>query len=351
MYNNSILYPQKIHNPVLATVDKLELHTTDFSIDDDVSIVVQPYPINTDGTQSDDLPLFRTKGGKVFTGTKAYLNTNQYNLTIQRWKGICSVRVGVNPNKLHHPYMPIPTMDDLKYQISIVRDSIRKSGINLSFDDLNVSRVDLMKQRNLSYPLAIHHPVFYAMNAKRQFKRTYDDTFLIGNRSHQTVFYDKGVESKLTNETNLIRCEVRTLKGSVTDKIFSIHTLKDLYQYDLKDLSIMYNNHLLTKVFTNEINKSSNIVSDIELIRNISTTQRFPIETYTQIRGVQGIVDTFGSVDLFASAMVDQGIITRETGYKLRKRFNDLITASIVPDKTSQQQKQELMNNIYSFAS
>lgn len=351
-YNNRHLNTSRIQKANFATLDKLEFHTSEFLVNDNSSIVIQDKPHTlSESIDADkyDQPLFITSSGRPIRGYKAYINTDRFNLTIQSFQGTSTVRVSMNPNKLYHDYKPTPNEPEMIRQILSIKDDIDREGVLIPFFDCNVSRVDLMKQRTFTKPLSLHHPIFASMSAKRQFKRTFNETFMIGNRSHQTIFYDKSIESKIPNQSNLIRCEVRTLNGKTTQRNFGMRTVKDVMSYDLPTLTNLYNTHLRDRVFNTSYENIGNMMQGIELIKHLASQTSRPLEMFVDIKGVEGIITTFGNIDTFIDAMVHENIISRDGGNKQRRKLNQLSMFNTLD--IDGVYMNELIDNVYAFAS
>jgi len=354
MYNNSHSEPLRFQN-TLGSIDKVSLWTSNFQVKPEATLTIQPRAFSLSDGPSDceritENPLFVDTDGRPIYGQKAFANSDRYNLTVERLEGSEFLSLSFNPNKFAHYYLPTTSTSEMRAQISSVADELSENGIVLDFEGLKVKRLDLMKQRQLNDPLSSHRAVLSSLSAKRQTTRAYLDTFLIGNQQHQTTFYDKGVEAKVPNLPNLIRCEVRALRSRTVQRIYGIQTVSDLLKTDLETLTEGYNQHLKGSIFTHHTNPNPNMASEIlKLEYYIDTYKRSGVNHYLRHSGIENVISKFGSVETLVDTLKNLGLSPQKAnGWK--RKLSIAYSEAIAFAKRSESETARLYDNLYSFA-
>ena len=350
MYNNSHLSPLRLQTS-LASVDKVSVFTSDFRVSPRASLDVQPRPFSLSQEEPEhDNPLFIDTEGRPVFGKKAYQNTDRFNLDIQTRAGSPYLTLSFNPNKFAHYYEGTTDTAQMRAQISSVRHDIDQAGVHLDFDSLRLHRLDLMKQRQLSDPLSVHHSVLSTFSAKRQLSRAYLDTFLIGNKQHQTAIYDKAIESKVPNKPNLVRCEIRALRSRSVSGLFGVDTLSDLMQSDTETLTEAYNQHLRRNVFTNHTAPNETLASETRILEYyLETSPRNGVNLYLRNRGIEHVFRTFGSVEALFASLVNIGL-SRQKAHEWRRKLSQSYSEHIAFAKRAESETARLYDNLFAFA-
>jgi len=345
MYNNS--YLGSLSEP-FASIDKLTFSTSEFEIANNSPITISPHITSLSGEALVSLtPLF-TIGSNYIYGKKAYINDPQFNLTIKVDHFKSYLQFSFCPNKLFHPYLPC-SFDQALDSITYINSLLRDNGVYVDLESLDVIRLDLMKQRQLEDSLLSHHTVLSSLRAKRQYSRTFDDTYVIGNTQHETIFYDKSIESKI-DVPNLIRCEVRAKRKKTVSRLFSIESVKDLMSSNGDKLTTSYNSHLYANVFAN-VSNETRYQTEVEILkRTLEKYGQNGVQKYLMSTGVDQVMSAFGSLDNIKKALLDSGVHISSV-----KRWKKDI-ASMYQERASMQalstsHTSRLLENIYSFAS
>lgn len=350
MYNNSHLERKELQN-VLGSVDKVSLWTSNFQVKPEAILTIQPRAFSlSDGPSETENPLFIDTDGRPVFGQKAFANSGRYNLTVERLEGSEFLSLSFNPNKFDHYYKPTTSTSKMRAQISSVADELSENGIVLDFEGMKVKRFDLMKQRQLEDPLSSHRAVLSSLSAKRQTTRAYLDTFLIGNQQHQTTFYDKGVEAKIPNLPNLIRCEVRALRARTVSRIYGIQTVSDLMKTDLETLTEGYNQHLKASIFTYHTAPNENLAPEIQKIEYyLQTYSQSGVSQYLRNAGIEQVMNKFGSVEALADTLQSLGL-SRQKANDWKRKLSITYSEAIAFSKRSESETARLYDNLYSFA-
>jgi hypothetical protein len=354
MYNNRHLSPLGLQPNNLASVDKVQLWTDNFLIDPKSDIDIQPHILNLSdsqlGQKEYQSPLLTLSDGTDIHASKAYKNTDSFNLSIQRKSGRAYLTVSFNPNKLSHYYKPLTDYTLRNTHICSVRDSIHSMGIDFDFEGSKLTRLDLAKDKQFPKALSNYHPILQSVSAKRQSGRAYFDTYTIGNQSHQTVIYDKSLESKIPNMSNLIRCEVRALKGRSVSNFMGMKSVSDLMESDSDTLTSIYNKHLRDRVFVTYSPDKHEIETELKLLQYFmeKSSQNW-VSNYLQHSGVFLIIEKFGSIESFVTHLQDLGL-SRQKSHRWKHKLIIKIRESLSIQNRAKSEIASLYDHIYSFA-
>jgi hypothetical protein len=353
MYNNRHLSPLRLQTTNHASVDKVHIWTDKFTVSPYSDLDIQPHIQNLSepsGKQKTE-PLFTLTDSTDIMAHKAYKNTDSYNLSIQRQSGNRPyLTISFNPNKLHHYYEPLTDKALREAQILAVRDSIYSLGIDFDYEGSKLTRVDLMKQKQFPDELSNYHQVLQSISAKRQSARAFNDTYIIGNQSHQTVIYDKSIEAKIPNKPNLIRCEIKALKGRSVQNLFKLHSVSDLIKSDEDYLTDIYNYHLRDKVFVTYSPSTHQISTELKTLEYfIEKDSRNGVNSYLKHKSILEVVSIFGSIDSFVKHIHEMGL-SRQVAYRWKSKLIVCLQESIAIKDRAESRMAELYDNIYSFA-
>jgi hypothetical protein len=350
MYNNSHSEPLRLQTS-LASVDKVSLWTSSFDIRPTAKLTIQPHKFSlSEGETEGANPLFIDTDGRPVFGEKAFTNNEKYNLTIERLNGSEFLVLSFNPNKFAHYYLGTNDTGQMRGQIASVNDALLENGVHLDFEGMKLKRLDLMKNRIFDDPLSAHRNVLQTLSAKRQTTRSYLDTFLIGNLQHQTTFYDKGVEAKVPNLDNLIRCEVRALRARSVQRIFGLQTVSDLLETDLETLTGRYNDHLKGSIFHHHTKPKENLAPEIQKLEYyLNTYSRSGVNLYLRNCGIEQVMSKFGSVEALTDTLQSLGL-SRQKANQWKGKLSTSYSEAIAFAKRAESETARYYDNLYSFA-
>jgi hypothetical protein len=353
MYNNRHLSPLRLQTTNHASVDKVHIWTDNFAVSPHSDLDIQPHNLNLSELSSGQeyrAPLFTLTDGTEIQAHKAYKNTDSFNLTIQRQSGSSYLTISFNPNKLNHYYEPLTDRTLREAQILAVRDSIYSLGIDFDFEGSKLPRVDLMKQRQFPDELINYHQVLQSISAKRQSGRAFNDTYIIGNQSHQTVIYDKSVEAKIPDKSNLIRCEIKALKGRSVQNLFNLRSVSDLIQADEDYLTEVYNQHLRDRVFVTYSPSIQQISTELKTLEYfMEKDSRNGVNNYLKHKSILEVVSIFGSIEAFTKHLHEMGL-SRQVAHRWKSKLISMTRESIALKDRANSEMAQLYDNIYSFA-
>ncbi len=202
--------------------------------------------------------LLYSAGGRDFYGRKASLNTDNFNLTItphrEGGEAVCIVHFSAGAYQEDN-LQPLD-VDGCFEAARHVGLDLRSMGAQLDLERAKITRLDIARNVELSEPVAAYSPVFAALSCrKRVDKMDFGGTgFLVGNKSWEIGFYDKGAEmeekghEKAACPVNTLRPELRLKKSAVVREAVSCDTLADLPK-TWTELRTAYAHHLTRDVF------------------------------------------------------------------------------------------------------
>ncbi len=179
-------------------------------------------------------------GDLQVTGAKAYYNCDNFNLSIvpHREGGSSLVLVHFSAGAFRDNNLLPLDADQTLDAARAVADELDSLGCDFEVEKAKITRMDIARNVELSHPVACYAPAFSALNCrKRVDKMDFGGTgFLVGNKSWEIGFYDKGAEMHEKGielaacPENTLRPEVRYKKSLAVREATGVETLTDLKQ-------------------------------------------------------------------------------------------------------------------------
>lgn len=177
-------------------------------------------------------------GDREFSGLRAYLNTENFNLTIlppsQGVESVCTLHfsAGAYSETNLEPLGLEATLNAAR----CVTKELRELGAEVDLECAMVTRLDIARNVELSHPVRCYSPCFAALGTRRKVdKADFGGTgFLIGNKTWEIGFYDKGAEMREKQHApefcpvNTLRPELRLKKARVIRDAVGCDRLTDL---------------------------------------------------------------------------------------------------------------------------
>lgn len=287
--------------PPPVGVDKVELRTQDFKVIDTLQLGIVPNRKLQGEICSEPTPLF-TCGGIQMFGEKAYHNSKDEGGTISATIDRYGLKVVFNPSKVQGKFSgELASVNDVMNVTAGVEKYLRNNGINVPLNDSQIVRVDLAKDRLMSQPCFAYQDVWGVLRGQRMKEKViYPHGMRVGSKRKQGIFYDKGFEiNPSKGESNLMRGEIRLLRGDTVAKQMSINTLNDLYQLDEMYLGSYYTNFINNDIF--RLNKNSNqlafdFTNEVQLLRSLKEEGRNSFKNYLAMNGVEHLLQKTGGI-------------------------------------------------------
>lgn len=337
-------------------IDKINLYTGEFSISSNHSLTIQPMAYTPNSPEQKEEPTL-WRGQK---GSKAFLNTDLYNLTISE-KGFS---LGFNPSKIMHPY----DLTNDTYQVQELWDNVRTDlkakGVIIPPDKgLKVSRFDMAQNSQMNLPIAYYSPLFKSMRGKRMSNREYPSSYYFANKSRELNFYDKSEE--VTNRTKsgtapipieprLMRAELRAKKRDTVGRIYRVNDLESILSVGEAYRVEKYKHTLQSQIFCNGNNREQLqlfvLDHDKELTKIVALKKKHPrgsISKYLHHKVIDTLLQDFGNLENFRQILREAGY-TREYTYRVVKGLQEVIQAmSFFQTPNQKENLSKLYNEVY----
>lgn len=266
-------------------IDTLRLNLIDCDIKRSAPLqIMAGITDNSTGKTYNSNDLFIDNTGRIVTGSKAYINDDKFNLTIQsskeseitengksilknkRFKRIRSelqdnlfdknsdnndvtgifVQTSL-PRLLGDTNFKTLSVEDQKKALKLLEDKLKSYGIRTNIFNSNISRVDTFTNVETDLTFFAYANLFNLMECSRMKSIGWnDESFLWKNGNQQLAVYDKVREmmakdndwilnerKKALSNKNVMRFENRLLKKRSVESNLNIVTIDDLYKnYD-----------------------------------------------------------------------------------------------------------------------
>ena len=297
-YNNRD-FRTTIVRPEHFGIDKLVLTTKDFRVTDATHLNITGL---TKKAGKSELPDSEMKaifqvGTNPIYGSKAYINTEQFNLNINP----TGLQIICNPSKMVHPYHLVQDENAIEKQVLSIEKECRKIGV--SFDSMNMalSRVDIAKQNDLPRMFAHYDAALVSLRMKGapKSKAVYNyQSYSMGNKQNEVIFYDKFKELKNQNSA-FCRAEYKLKTTSSVRKHLTAYCFKDLLANTLESWLSAYDSFFEKMIFRND--NQTKLTFDVTGLSNLIQTMvsnnpkgKGLINKVNSIIGAKSIYDEIG---------------------------------------------------------
>lgn len=221
-------------------LDTMKIQLADYAIESENSLTVQPssYYAGT-GEKVSEYPLFVDSSRRVFRGSKAYLNTDKFNLTLKpftRKEGTgtaCFVQFSVPKVHNGENFYSVGEQGSRAVFKNIEKE-LWNSGIHCDIDEAKLSRVDTFKNVQTDEPYTSYYSLFGLLKARRALKRGYGTTFLLSNTQQEFTVYDK-LEEMRSRGLEVSEYPSQTMRFE--HRLLNRRKIKDIYGFgDVKSL-------------------------------------------------------------------------------------------------------------------
>jgi hypothetical protein len=322
-------------------IDKLMLTSQAFIVRDASKTGLQVKHGFTDlatGEQNNPY-LFTDKTGRKIEGVSAFLNTDHYQLNINKY----GLQVVFNPSKAYHPYELCTDINVLQERIETLSKDINGKGIRLDIEQAKISRFDLARNGIMNEPCIAYSPVLSWLNIKRSKRNAmYPDGHSSNNNRFGINLYNKGKELRnngieLITDDKMMRCELQYKGSQSVNKRTEISTVQSLYEYGMDHLNKLYTETLSQDVFkAGQSNQLQIAYTDIkEFLSQLKQTYgRNAMQVFYSTYGVSALINDIGNIDTFKNILQDLGF-GRTAIWKHEKRILEYMNVQRMIRKTS----------------
>ena len=218
-------------------IDTLKLMLSEYKVSPESSLRVQPASYEVATGEKVEFPLFRNEAG-TFYGSKAYLNTENWNLTLKplpagnRGTG-AFLQFSVPKNYYGSNYFSVGEAGT-RAALKKVEGELVQNGVFTNLEEAEISRIDTFKNIEPEEPFSSYFSLFSLLKARRAQQRGYGTTFLVANSSQEFCVYDKlqemrehGEETSELPET--MRFEHRALTKRKVSSLYGFTRAGELF--------------------------------------------------------------------------------------------------------------------------
>jgi hypothetical protein len=327
-------------------IDTLRLNLVDCEIKRSCPLTVQQGNIDySTGLIYNENDLFIDNSGKIIKGSKAYLNDDKFNLTIN--PTIESEKNDFNQNKikvkkfhridekiqpdlfdweseeevkgiflttslprlLNESNLKTLSFDEQNTALKNLELKLKEYGIKTNIFNANLSRIDTFTNITTELPFYNYSNLFSLMDCSRMKSIGYgNESFLWRNGNQELMIYDKKKELqdkkpnlKFRTHTNVMRLENRLLKKRKILSSIKFKTVKELYD-NYSDLKNFHKKELEKKIFKYDIDEigfltSNKTESELRYCKSIFGSKW--LDRFFQLEGMKEIIRNFDIDYLF----------------------------------------------------
>jgi hypothetical protein len=309
-------------------IDKVKLWTQDFTIAAGSQLTVKGADLSlATGESEHDFFLFMDKSGNRITGSRAYINSPEYQVTIDR-RGLF---LQYTPAVVFHGcnYFSVTSQQN-KLVADKVEHDLADKGIYLSLGSSAVSRLDLANNIITDNKVSAYSDLFESLSPKRSRTVKYNtEYYRYGNNSRQAVFYNKIEDLKdkwgktarynldkygINGSANILRGETRWLRASVIKKDLSVYRLSDTFEKDqYEHLRDCYRAFIRERVFeTAGQQQALNFETELETLKRYKEQgKNSAIKDYLVYVSIEKLIQELGSLDKIETLICAAGYSQR----------------------------------------
>ena len=221
-------------------LDTVKVFIQDYSISDSSELEFQPSKILVGtGEVLNEHELFRTSSGKTFRGSRAFLNTEKFNLDLKPYSfaenGIaCFLHFSVPKVHYGDNYYSVGEQGT-EAVFNQVEAELRENGFYCNLKKADFSRIDTFKNIEPEEPFEVYSALFQLLNARKGVKRDYGTSFLVGNTQQEFIVYDKLEEMRrqkkdISSFPETMRFEHRLLNKTKIENVLGFAQVADLFK-------------------------------------------------------------------------------------------------------------------------
>lgn len=219
-------------------IDTLKLMLNEYEISDDSEIRVQPASYELGTGSKLEYPLFQTPSHGAHYGSKAYLNADNWNLTLKPLAGGRAtgafLQLSVPKNYYGSNFYSVGE-EGTKAVLKKVERELKEKGVDTPLNEASLSRVDTFKNIEPEEPFSCYYSLFSLLKARKAIQRGYGTTFLLSNTQQEFCVYDKLAEMRerqleTGNLPPTMRFEHRLLNKQKVQSVYGLSRVEDIFR-------------------------------------------------------------------------------------------------------------------------
>jgi len=221
-------------------LDTVKVYIQDYSISDSSELKIQPAQVVAGtGEVLNEVELFRTSAGKSFHGSRAFLNTEKWNLDLKpfgsEYLGIsCFLHFSVPKVHNGENYYSVGEQGT-EAVFNQVEKELQENGFSCSLKEADFSRIDTFKNIEPEEPFETYSALFSLLHARRGVKRSYGTTYMVTNTQQEFCVYDKLKEMQIHKINTsafpeTMRFEHRLLNKRKINSVYGFSQVADMFK-------------------------------------------------------------------------------------------------------------------------
>lgn len=219
-------------------IDTLKLMLNDYEISSDSEVRIQPASYELGTGSKVEYPLFYLPEQGIQYGSKAYYNSDNWNLTLKPIAGGSGIgaflQLSVPKNYYGNNFYSVGEQGT-QAVLSKVEGELKEKGVHTSLSEADMSRVDTFKNIEPEEPFSSYYTLFSLLKARRAIQRGYGTTFLLSNTQQEFCVYDKLEEMRersidTTGYPSTMRFEHRLLNKAKVKSVYGFTKVQDIFK-------------------------------------------------------------------------------------------------------------------------
>jgi len=219
-------------------IDTLKVMLNEYEITDDSEVRIQPASYELGTGSKVEYPLFQTPSHGSHYGSKAYLNADNWNLTLKPLAGGRAtgafLQLSVPKNYYGNNFYSVGEQGT-EAVLSKVEGELKERGVHTNLKEADISRVDTFKNIEPEEPFSCYYSLFSLLKARKAIQRGYGTTFLLSNTQQEFCVYDKLAEMRerqleTGNLPPTMRFEHRLLNKQKVQSVYGLSRVEDIFR-------------------------------------------------------------------------------------------------------------------------
>jgi len=221
-------------------LDTVKVYIPEYSISDRTELKIQPAQVVAGtGEKLNEFQLFQTVAGRKCHGSRAFLNTEKWNLDLKPYSftengTACFLHFSVPKIHNGNNYYSVGEQGT-EAVFNLVEEELKEYGFYCNLQKADFSRIDTFKNIQPEEPFETYSALFDLLKARRGVKRSFGTTYMVSNTMQEFCIYDKLAEMELhkldiSSFPETMRFEHRLLNKQKINSILGFTQVADLFK-------------------------------------------------------------------------------------------------------------------------